>query len=143
MLGDAGGGGWRRGLGGGGGDRARVILAYFVVCVQVKLVREGAVEKTFVDKKPQGVCKQVKQYLEDYGTEKEKEAAKSWSVIKLYYKFGLSNQEVSTMRRCLSSPSALWISSPLSLVRVHVCATNPSGCADVGAASHGRPVGGQ
>ena len=63
-------------------------------------MREGEAEKTLVDKKPQGVWKQVKQYLEEHGTEQEQEAAKSWSVIKLYYKFGLSNLEVSTRRRC-------------------------------------------
>jgi hypothetical protein len=62
--------------------------------VQVKITREGQVEKTLVDKKPQGVWKKVKQYMEEHGTDQEKEAAKSWSVIKLYYKFGLSNLEV-------------------------------------------------
>ena len=103
------------------------MLADFVVFVQVQMVREEAVEKTFVDKKPQGVWKQVKQYLEDYGTEKEKEVAKSWSVIKLDYKFGLSNNEVSTMRRCLSLPlSPLYFLSTLSLSQVHV--PNPYLC---------------
>ena len=62
--------------------------------MQVKITREGQVEKTLVDKKPQGVWKKVKQYMEEHGTDQEKEAAKSWSVIKLYYKFGLSNLEV-------------------------------------------------
>jgi hypothetical protein len=105
------------------------MLADIVVFVQVKMVREEAVEKTFVDKKPQGVWKQVKQYLEDFGTEKEKEAAKSWSVIKLYYKFGLSNQEVSPMRRCLSPPlRPLDFLSTHSFVRGNVCATNPYLC---------------
>ena len=119
------------------------MLADFVVCVQVKMVRE-AVEKTFVDKKPQGVWKQVKQYLEEYGTEKEKEAAKSWSVIKLYYKFGLSNQEVSTMRRCLSPQLCpLDFLSTLSRASPCVCNQPVFVFADVGAASHGRPVGGQ
>jgi len=103
------------------------MLADFVVFVQVKCVWEEAVEKTFVDKKLEGVWKQVKQYLEDYGTEKEKEVAKSWSVIKLDYKFGLSNQEVSTMRRYLSPPfSPLYFLSTLSLSHVHV--SNPSLC---------------
>jgi hypothetical protein len=35
------------------------MLDDFMVCVQVKMVRKGAVGKTFVDKKPQGVWKQV------------------------------------------------------------------------------------
>jgi hypothetical protein len=103
------------------------MLADFVVFVQVKCVWEEAVEKTFVDKKLEGVWEQVKQYLEDYGNEKEKEVAKSWSVIKLDYKFGLSNKEVSTMRRCLSPPfSLLYFLSTLSLSHVHV--SNPYLC---------------
>jgi hypothetical protein len=103
------------------------MLADFVVFVQVKIVREEAEEKTFVDEKLQGVWKQVMHYLEDYGTEKEKKGATSWSMIKLYYKFGLSNKEVSTMRRCLSPPlPPLYFLSSLSLSQVHV--SNPYLC---------------
>ena len=44
--------------------------------MQVKITREGQVEKTLVDKKPQGVWKKVKQYMEEHGTDQEKETAK-------------------------------------------------------------------
>jgi hypothetical protein len=54
----------------------------------------GPSAATFTDKTPQGVWRQVKQHLEDNGTEKEKEGAKAWSAITLYYNFGLGNKEV-------------------------------------------------
>jgi hypothetical protein len=54
----------------------------------------GPSAATFNDKKPQGVWRQVKQHLEENGTEKEKEGAKAWSAITLYYKFGLGTKEV-------------------------------------------------
>lgn len=37
---------------------------------------------------------QVKQHLEEQGTDEQKEAAKEWSVTTLYYKFGLASKEV-------------------------------------------------
>ena len=61
---------------------------------QVRVLGETAGNKTFIDKKPSSVWKQVKAYLQEHGTDKEKEVAKGWSAITLHCRFGLASKEV-------------------------------------------------
>ena len=63
-----------------------------VPAFQVKVLGDSAV--TLVEKRPQSVWKLVKQHLEEKGTDKEKEVAKSWNLVGLSYKFGLGHKEV-------------------------------------------------